>query len=170
MSDSIVLGGGCFWCTEAIYKQVRGVSQVIPGYAGGTLKNPTYHSHENHAEVIKVVYDSEIITLDQILLIFFQIHDPTTKNKQGHDIGTQYRSIILVSSNKEEEIAKHQLKEVQKSWPNPIVTEIKKLDIFYDAETYHQDYFQKNKANPYCQVVIAPKIEKFKSKFNDYLV
>jgi peptide-methionine (S)-S-oxide reductase len=174
VEESIVLGGGCFWCIEAIYLRVKGVDKVTSGYAGGTTANPTYdklHTHNTgHAEVIKVDFDPSIVTLDQILEIFWYVHDPTTLNQQGGDKGEQYRSIILYSSE-------DQLQTIQKSidmvaiklWDNPIVTEVKQLDKFYPAEDYHQNFFNKNPDQSYCQIVINPKLAKFETKFTDLL-
>jgi methionine-S-sulfoxide reductase len=161
---SIVLGGGCFWCIEAIYQQVRGVTSVVSGYAGGDLDNPTYLNHGTHAEVVQLTYDEKIIQLETILDIFFYVHDPTTLNRQGNDVGTQYRSIILCSDD-ELSIAETAKTLAQKLWDDPIVTEIKILDVFHEAEDYHHDYFNQNQNNPYCQVVINPKLSKFQSKF-----
>lgn len=165
---TIVLGGGCFWCIEAIYQQVRGVETVESGYAGGDLDNPTYQNHGTHAEVVQLTYDDTTIPLETILDIFFYVHDPTTLNRQGNDVGTQYRSIILCKRD-ELELAEYAKKQAKELWENPIVTEIKVLDKFYKAEDYHQDYFNQNQNNPYCQVVINPKIAKFQAKFSEYL-
>jgi peptide-methionine (S)-S-oxide reductase len=169
MSKSIVLGGGCFWCIEAIYQRVKGLEGVVSGYAGGDTKDPTYSDHANHAEVIQITYDESAIKLEQILEIFFYVHDPTTVNRQGNDVGTQYRSIILYNNEEERDLAESVLERSQNLWDKPIVTDVKKLDMFYEAEDYHQDYYNQNQANPYCQVVINPKIAKFEQKFADYL-
>ncbi len=166
---SIVLGGGCFWCIEAIYQQVRGVEEVVSGYAGGSLDNPTYENHGNHAEVVQLSYDENKITLDTILEIFFYVHDPTTLNRQGNDVGTQYRSIILCDES-EVELAEKARERAGELWDDPIVTEIQVLDKFFVAEDYHQDYFNQNQNSGYCQVIINPKIAKFQSKFSEYLV
>ncbi|MBD3189579.1 MAG: peptide-methionine (S)-S-oxide reductase MsrA [Candidatus Heimdallarchaeota archaeon] len=164
---SIVLGGGCFWCIEAVYNQIKGI-EAVSGYAGGTTKNPTYEDvctgRTGHAEVVKVTYDPEVMTLIEILEIFFQMHDPTTLNRQGNDIGTQYRSIILYTTPEEREIIEKAIKEVQKNWEQPIVTEVEKLQKFYPAEDYHQKYYERNRNRPYCRAIIEPKIVKLKKK------
>ncbi|MHA1531007.1 MAG: peptide-methionine (S)-S-oxide reductase MsrA [Candidatus Heimdallarchaeota archaeon] len=161
----IVLGGGCFWCLEAVYNRINGV-EVTSGYAGGSTKNPSYEEvvsgRTGHAEVVKVTYNPEIIALKTILEIFFQMHDPTTLNRQGNDIGTQYRSIILYTTPKEEKTIQAAIKNAQKNWERPIVTEIGKLEEFYIAEEYHQQFFEKNPNQGYCRVIIAPKIAKLK--------
>lgn len=159
----IVLGGGCFWCIEAVYNRIDGV-EVTSGYAGGSTKNPSYDEvvsgRTGHAEVVKVIYNPEIITLKTILDVFFQMHDPTTRNRQGNDIGTQYRSIILYTTPKDEKIIQAVIKIAQKNWERPIVTEVGELEEFYKAEDYHQQYFEKNPNQGYCRVIIAPKIAK----------
>lgn len=168
--NSAVLGGGCFWCLDALYKQVKGVDSVVAGYAGGVQKNPSYHNHGNHAEVVKIEFDPSVVTYEELLKIFFQIHDPTTLNAQGNDIGTQYRSIILTQDDDQAKTAQSVLNGfAQDLWDNPVVTEIKPLDVFYRAEDYHQDYFEKNPSQAYCQIVINPKLEKFRKTFKDYL-
>lgn len=167
---TIVLGGGCFWCIEAIYQRVKGVEKVVSGYAGGTLKNPTYENHGDHAEVVQLTYDNSIISLERLLEIFFHVHDPTTVNRQGNDIGTQYRSIILCNDYLESEIAHSVIKGCREVWENPIVTEVSLLERFYSAEDYHQDYYNQNQNAGYCQVIINPKIAKFESKFAEYLL
>lgn len=166
--NTIVIGGGCFWCIEAVYQQVRGITSVVSGYAGGDIPNPTYENHGTHAEVVQLTYDENSIDLATILAIFFYVHNPTTLNRQGNDVGIQYRSIILCTEE-EIAIAEHAKKEAQELWEDPIVTEIKILDRFYRAEDYHQDYFNQNQNNPYCQVVINPKLAKFREKFQELL-
>lgn len=166
---TIVLGGGCFWCIEAVYQRVKGVEQVVSGYSGGTLHNPTYEQYGDHAEVVQVSYNEDSISLETIIDIFLNVHDPTSLNQQGHDIGAQYRSIILCNNHIETEIVHSVIKGNRDLWPNPIVTEVGLLDVFYPAEDYHQDYFNQNPNNPYCQVVINPKLRKFEEKFADYL-
>lgn len=165
------LGGGCFWCTEAIYKQVKGVNRVTPGYAGGLTPNPTYEQVSSgktgHAEIIEVQFDPKQVSYPKILEAFWMSHDPTTLNRQGNDIGSQYRSIILYTSleQKRQAVAsKHQLEKSQ-VWPDPVVTEIKSLDRFYPAEDYHVDYFAKNPNQAYCQLVITPKLARFRKKW-----
>jgi peptide-methionine (S)-S-oxide reductase len=169
-----VLGGGCFWCLEAIYQRVKGVERVISGYAGGNLENPTYEQVSvggtGHAEVVHIEYDPKTIMYDQLLEIFWHIHDPTTPNRQGNDVGEQYRSIILYADGAQKQTAETSLKTVaQPLWDKPIVTEIKELDTFYPAENYHQDYFNKNPDQAYCQAIINPKLTKFQQEFETLL-
>lgn len=166
-----VLGGGCFWCLEAAFSKVKGVVSVISGYAGGTKEAPTYgdvcNGSTGHAEVIEIKYDPKIISYEEILHLFFSIHDPTTRNRQGNDIGTQYRSIILYDTQEEKLLAEKIIKKLEKEkiYPNPFVTEVKPLDKFYPAEEYHQKYFARNPDKAYCQIVISPKIAKLRQKF-----
>lgn len=175
MSESSLatFGGGCFWCTEAIYADVRGVRSVTSGYAGGETENPTYKDvcsgTTGHAEVIQVEYDPSEIDYRDLLAIFFATHDPTTLNRQGADIGTQYRSVIFTHNEEQQEIAKNLKKELDESgeYANPIVTQIEPCPKFYAAEGYHQDYYQLNEGQPYCRAVITPKLEKFREKFAD---
>ncbi len=170
-----VLGGGCFWCTEAIYKQLRGVVGVTSGYAGGEMANPkseqVYGGSTGHAEVIKVEFDSNQVSYRDLLEVFFAVHDPTTLNKQGNDVGEQYRSIILYADEEQKQQAEAIIRELEEAhaYENPIVTEIKPLEKFYEAEDYHQDYLENNPNQPYCQLVINPKIKKFKEKFASLL-
>ena len=165
--NSAIFGAGCFWCIEAIFSQLNGVSEVISGYTGGNIPNPTYEQicsgTTNHVEVCKVIYNPEIISYEKLLKVFFEIHDPTTLNKQGNDIGTQYRSAIFFTDNKQESLAIKFKKSLDDSnaFPSPIITEITKLDVFYDAEEYHQDYYKNNQNQPYCKFVIKPKLDKF---------
>ncbi|MBI2626397.1 MAG: bifunctional methionine sulfoxide reductase B/A protein [Candidatus Nealsonbacteria bacterium] len=170
---SAVLGGGCFWRLEAAYKQLKGVEKVDPGYAGGHKVNPVYEEvsagSTGHSEVVKLTYKPEIITFRDILEVFFTIHDPTTPNRQGNDIGEQYRSIILYQTWKQKEEAEVIIKELKDAYENPIVTEIKPLIKFYPAEEHHRDYFKKHPKEPYCQLVIAPKIEKLRNKYKELL-
>jgi peptide-methionine (S)-S-oxide reductase len=169
------LGGGCFWCLEAVYNDLEGVIDVISGYAGGNVPNPNYESvskgDTGHTEVIQVTFDPQTISFKEILEVFFSIHDPTTLNRQGFDIGTHYRSAIFCHSEDQKAIAEQTIAEfkVENIWPNPIVTEVKPLDIFYPAEDYHQDYFKRNPYQGYCQIVIAPKITNFRRKYADRL-
>jgi methionine-S-sulfoxide reductase len=166
---TIVLGGGCFWCIEAVYQRVIGVTGVVSGYAGGDLLNPNYENHGNHAEVVQITYDESVISLEKIFEIFFYIHDPTTVNQQGNDRGTQYRSIILCNNHIETEIAHSTISGIKDLWQNPIVTEVNLLDIFYPAEDYHQNYFNNNPQAGYCLMVINPKIHKFEENFAEFL-
>ncbi len=172
LEEVATLGGGCFWCLDAIYSQVKGVNQVKVGYAGGNAANPTYkqvsYGNTGHAEVVQISFDPSVITYKEILEIFFEIHDPTTPNRQGNDIGPQYRSIILYHSLEQKKIAETMIKELNASgrWEKPIVTELKQYDQFYVAEDYHQKYFQKNPNQGYCKLVISPKVEKFKKQFS----
>ncbi len=166
-----IFGGGCFWCTEAVYKRVKGVQKVEPGYTGGNVENPSYRlvcsGTTGHAEVIRVTYDPDIISYKDLVDIFWYAHDPTTLNRQGNDIGTQYRSIILTQNGEEKRIAETSLKEAAESgdFRKPIVTTIEMLDAFYPAEDYHFDYFANNPNQPYCQAVIAPKVQHFLEKY-----
>jgi peptide-methionine (S)-S-oxide reductase len=169
-SESIVLGGGCFWCTEAVYQRVKGVEEVTPGYAGGRLPNPSYEQvtggDTGHAEVIKVTFDPVQISLAQILEIFWTVHDPTQLNRQGADVGTQYRSIIFYASDEQKETIERSLAEVAKPvWGEKIVTSFEPLTVFYPAEEYHRNYFRSHPEQAYCQIVINPKLEKLQEKF-----
>jgi peptide-methionine (S)-S-oxide reductase len=168
-------GSGCFWCTEAIFERLNGVVKVESGYAGGTVKNPTYEEvcsgTTGHAEVTQITYDPKIITYDELLEVFWKTHDPTTLNRQGNDVGTQYRSVIFYHNEEQKELAEKYKKELDKSgaWDNPIVTEISPVTNFYPAEGYHQDYYENNPNQGYCAFVIAPKVEKFEKVFKDKL-
>jgi peptide-methionine (S)-S-oxide reductase len=168
-------GSGCFWCTEAIFERLNGVVKVESGYAGGTVKNPTYEEvcsgTTGHAEVTQITYDPKIITYDELLEVFWKTHDPTTLNRQGNDVGTQYRSVIFYHNEEQKELAENYKKELDKSgaWDNPIVTEISPVTNFYPAEGYHQDYYENNPNQGYCAFVIAPKVEKFEKVFKDKL-
>jgi peptide-methionine (S)-S-oxide reductase len=170
-TETITLGGGCFWCLEAVYDQLEGVLDVVSGYAGGHMPNPDYKTvcsgMTGHAEVVQVTFDPQEITLQEILEVFFSIHDPTTLNRQGADVGTQYRSAIFYHSEAQKITAEHVVAdfESQQIWGNPIVTEITPLDVFYPAEDYHQEYFQRNPYQGYCRAVIAPKVAKFRKKY-----
>ena len=162
--DIATLGGGCFWCLDAAYREIRGVTRVVSGYAGGTSPCPTYEQVSTggtgHAEVVQVEFDPEVISYNDILDVFWSIHDPTTRNRQGADVGSQYRSIILTHDEEQAEAARASRDEIQKEWPNPVVTEIEPLEAFYPAEDYHQDYFARNPNQGYCQIVINPKLKK----------
>ncbi|HPT83874.1 MAG TPA: peptide-methionine (S)-S-oxide reductase MsrA [Limnochordia bacterium] len=168
-----VFGGGCFWCVEAIFTELNGVLEVIPGYSGGHVANPTYElvctDQTGHAEVVQVTYDPEVISYDDLLRIFFSTHDPTTLNRQGGDVGTQYRSIIFYASEEDCQIAERIKAEMAALWEDPIVTEIAPLEKFWPAEDYHREYFRRNPQQTYCSAVIAPKVAKFRQKFADRL-
>ncbi len=168
------LGGGCFWCIEAIYQDLQGVYKVESGYSGGATANPTYREigsgTTGHAEVVQVHFDPEEISFDEILEVFWSTHNPTTLNRQGHDVGTQYRSAIFYHSEDQKQIAERSAKEVATElWDNPIVTEVTAFQAFYVAESYHQDYYSLNASQPYCRAVISPKMAKFREKFADKL-
>ena len=167
--QELIVGGGCFWCTEAVFERLRGVSDVESGYANGHIKNPTYQDictgQSGHAEVIKIRYDDTIITSDTLLDIFFVVHNPTTLNQQGADRGTQYRSTILYTDEETKEVAEASMQEAQNDYKNTIVTTIEALDCYYKAEEYHQDYYQQNPMQGYCMAVIPPKLAKLKAKF-----
>ena len=169
--QKLTVGGGCFWCTEAVFNRVEGVIQVVPGYSGGSVDNPSYRQvttgRTGHAEVVQITYDPEIISLKELLEIFFTTHDPTTLNRQGADTGTQYRSIIFYMNEEQRNTAEALIQELneKKIWPNPIVTQIQAYEKFYEAENYHIDYYEKNKMQPYCRIVINPKIMKLRDKF-----
>ena len=171
--NEIVLGGGCFWCVEAVFEGVKGVENITSGYSGGKIKNPSYkevsRSLTNHAEVCKITYNKEIISLENILEIFFLSHDPTTLNRQGNDIGKHYRSIVFHSNKEEEKIILNYIKKINSSiFDNKIVTEVKKFEAFYLAEEYHQDYFKLNEDQPYCKFVISPKVTKARKQLFKY--
>ena len=174
-TESATLGGGCFWCLEAIYQNVNGVSLVVSGYAGGSVDNPSYQAvcsgTTGHAEVMQITFDPDVISYDNILYIFWRMHDPTTPNRQGADVGTQYRSIIFYHDETQQEIAEHSRKQADASdlWDNAIVTEVVPLTRFYPAEDYHQNYYRNNPRQPYCTMVIDPKVDKFKKSFQDMM-
>jgi methionine-S-sulfoxide reductase len=169
------LGGGCFWCTEAIFKDVKGVIAVTPGYSGGKTVKPSYEDVSSgatgHAEVVKIDFDPEAVSYQQILEIFFTTHDPTSLNCQGNDIGTQYRSVILYANDEQKKIAEDVIIELSKEkiFAKPIVTEVKRFTEFFEGEQYHHDYYAQNKLAPYCLAVINPKLSKFRKKFKDLL-
>ena len=169
-SDIATLGGGCFWCVEAVFQRIEGVLSVKPGYAGGDIKNPTYKQictgNTGHAEVAKIEFDPDKITYSQILNVFWQSHDPTTLNRQGNDVGTQYRSVIFFHDESQREIAEKSKIDADKSgyWENKIVTEITLLNNYYDAEDYHDNYYNNNPNQPYCLFVIKPKLDKLEKQ------
>ena len=169
------LAGGCFWCLEAVFDELKGVESVESGYAGGLVPNPSYaqvcNGDTGHAEAVQVTFDPQVLSYHDLLTVFFSIHDPTTLNRQGADAGTQYRSAIFYHDQQQKEIASQVIKEITDSqiWTDPIVTELTPLDKFYPAEDYHQEYFAHNSFQPYCRVVIAPKVAKFRKQFVDSL-
>jgi len=174
-TELATLAGGCFWCLEAVYEQLKGVLKSVSGYAGGSTANPTYEEvcagRAGHAEVVQLTYDPAQVSYRDLLDVFFTIHDPTTRNRQGADVGVQYRSAIFYHSQEQKAIAEQTIQdlEAQRLWPNPIVTEVLPLDAFYPAEAYHQGYFRAHPYQGYCQMVIAPKVAKFRQHYLDRL-
>ena len=172
VEQTITLGGGCFWCLEAVFDEMRGVTDVLSGYAGGHVENPTYRAvcaeTTGHAEVVQVRFNPAELSLEELLSVFFTIHDPTSLNRQGADVGTQYRSAIFYHDEAQRETAVKLIDELNAAniWSNPIVTELAPLDKFYVAEDYHQNYYANNPGQGYCRVVVAPKVAKFRKKFN----
>jgi peptide-methionine (S)-S-oxide reductase len=170
-NEIATLGGGCFWCLEAVFEQVRGVEKVVSGYSGGTLADPNYRQvcdgTTGHAEAVQVTFDPRTISFREVLEVFFAIHDPTTLNRQGADAGTQYRSVIFYHSAKQKQTAEALIAELNAAgiWDRPIVTEVVPFERFYPAEDYHQEYFRNNPGQPYCQMVVAPKVVKFRKQF-----
>ena len=170
-TDVATLAGGCFWCIEVVYKEIEGVTEAMPGYAGGTTPNPTYEQvstgKTGHAETVQITFDPAEISYREILEIFFTVHDPTTLNRQGADVGTQYRSVIFFHNDDQKATAEEVIKELTdaKAWKHPIVTQLVKLENFYPAEEYHRNYFEKHPEQAYCQVVIAPKLEKLRKNW-----
>ena len=173
--EQATLGGGCFWCLEAVYKELRGVERVVSGYAGGHVPNPSYRQvcegTTGHAEVVQVTFDPRAVSYRELLEVFFTIHDPTTLNRQGADVGTQYRSVIFYHTPAQRETAEQVIRELTEArvWDSPVVTELAPLTVFYPAEDYHQDYFEKNPSQPYCRAVVAPKVVKFRRHFLEKL-
>jgi peptide-methionine (S)-S-oxide reductase len=173
--DTATFGTGCFWCTEAVFQQLEGVEKVTSGYSGGTVVNPTYEQictkTTGHAECLNVLYDPAKITYEELLKVFWEVHDPTTLNRQGADVGTQYRSVIFYHNAAQKALAEKYKAELDKSgaWDNPIVTTLEPMTIFYPAEAYHQNYYNNNTSQGYCQFVIRPKLEKFEKVFKDKL-
>jgi peptide-methionine (S)-S-oxide reductase len=166
--EEIYLGGGCFWCTEAVFQEVTGVTEVDSGYSGGSVENPSYEEvcsgRTGHAEVVRIRFDPDIITLREVLEIFFDTHDPTTLNRQGHDVGEQYRSVIFYVDNNQREVAQSMIRELteSKKFRKPIVTALEPFKNFYSSESYHKNYYRENEYAPYCTFVISPKLEKFR--------
>jgi peptide-methionine (S)-S-oxide reductase len=173
--QTATLAGGCFWCLEAVYDEIKGVHSVESGYAGGHMDNPTYREVCNgdtgHAEVVQVHFDPNVVSYRDLLNVFFAIHDPTTLNRQGADVGTQYRSAIFYHDDEQKKIAEALIKDLnaQQIWDRPIVTQVEKLDKFYMAEDYHQEYYARNQYQPYCMAVVAPKVSKFRKHFLELL-
>ncbi len=170
-SQTATLAGGCFWCLEAVFDNLQGVTDVVSGYAGGTTVNPTYRQvcagTTGHAEVVQIQFDPDVITYKDLLEVFFSIHDPTTLNRQGADVGEQYRSAIFYHSPEQKQVAEQVIRELseEKIWKDPIVTEVTPITTFYPAEDYHQEYFANNPEQGYCQMVVSPKVAKFRKKF-----
>jgi peptide-methionine (S)-S-oxide reductase len=175
MKSVATLAGGCFWCLEAVYEQLKGVEKVESGYSGGTVRNPNYRQvttgTTGHAEVVQIAFDPAVISFRDLLEVFFTIHDPTTLNRQGADVGTQYRSAVFYHDEEQKAVAEQVIREITGAgiWDRPIVTEVMPFDAFYKAEDYHQEYYRHNTYQPYCQVVIAPKVAKFRQKYLDKL-
>jgi peptide-methionine (S)-S-oxide reductase len=173
--ETATLGGGCFWCVDTIFRELQGVEKVESGYAGGRMANPTYRDvcsgMTGHAEVVQVTFDPSVLSFRDLLRVFFTVHDPTTPDRQGAEIGTQYRSIILYHSDEQRETAKQVIDELnrEKVWDDPIVTQLVPFTTFYSAEKYHQDYYSQNPNQPYCQIVIAPKVAKFRKAYLERL-
>ncbi len=170
MSKEIAtLAGGCFWCLEAVYADLQGVTKAESGYSGGSVPNPSYQAvctgETGHAEVVQVTFDPEVISFEELLTVFFSVHDPTTLNRQGADVGTQYRSAIFYHSDEQKAAAERVITEIASQWKDPVVTEVTPFAEFYVAEDYHQEYFANNPNQPYCRAVVAPKVEKFRKKF-----
>lgn len=175
IKEVATLAGGCFWCLEAVFDDLKGVESVESGYSGGHVANPTYRQvcseSTGHAEVVQVTFDPASLSFKDLLHVFFSIHDPTTLNRQGNDVGTSYRSAIFYHDPAQKATAEEVIRELtsERLWPNPIVTEVTKFDKFYIAEDYHQEYFANNPGQPYCRVVVAPKVAKFRAKYFDRL-
>ena len=173
--EVVTLGGGCFWCLEAVFDELRGVDQVEPGYSGGIIPNPTYQQvctgQTNHAEAVQITFDPKTISLRDLLEVFFRVHDPTTLNRQGSDVGTQYRSVIFFRNERQKSVAEQVMQRIEDAgvWNAPIVTELAPFTAFFKAETYHERYFNRNGEQPYCRLVIAPKMAKFREYYRDKL-
>ncbi|GAA4120819.1 peptide-methionine (S)-S-oxide reductase MsrA [Flavobacterium chungbukense] len=173
--ESITLGGGCYWCVEAVYENLDGVKSVVSGFSGGKVANPTYEEvctgETGHAEVVQITYDKAVTDINEIFKVFFTVHDPTTLNRQGADVGTQYRSVIFYKNAEQKKAAESIIAELNKAkvYKSPIVTRVEPFKVFYKAEDYHQNYYANNKNQPYCKMVIQPKLEKFEKVFKDKL-
>ena len=172
-TEKAIFAGGCFWCTEAVFKPMKGVAEVVSGYIGGQSEDPTYHEvcsgTTGHAEAVEIVFDPEVVSYDTLLDVFFGTHDPTQLNRQGHDVGTQYRSAVFTLSEVQGEAANDAIKRAAKIWSGEIVTEVTPASTFHAGEDYHQDYFINNPQQPYCQAVVAPKVAKARQKYADLL-
>ena len=174
-SEAATLGGGCFWCLEAVYDELKGVTDVVSGYSGGHVQNPTYEQvcgkHTGHAEGVQVTFDPEVISFRDVLKVFFTIHDPTTMNRQGNDAGPQYRSAIFYHTPEQKAATEETIAELTQEglWPRPIVTEVTAFEVFYRADEYHQEYFARNPYQSYCQAIIAPKVAKFRKTYVERL-
>jgi peptide-methionine (S)-S-oxide reductase len=172
-SETLTLGGGCFWCLEAVFEELKGVTKVESGYAGGHVKNPTYEQVSNgntgHAEVVQITFDPRVVSRDTILRVYFTIHDPTTPNRQGNDVGEQYRSVAFYRNPEQKAAIEKAIADAGGEWHGKIVTQVESLTQFYKAENYHQEYFKLHGTQPYCQLVIAPKVAKFRKLFHDQL-
>jgi len=174
-SEIATLAGGCFWCLEAVFDELKGVESVESGYSGGHVQSPSYaqvcDGDTGHAEVVQITFDPQLLSFKDLLTVFFTTHDPTTLNRQGNDVGTQYRSAIFYHNEEQKKIAEAVIQEIgaEKIWDDPIITEVKPFDQFYIAEDYHQEYFQNNSFQPYCRIVIAPKVARIRRKFADRL-
>ena len=174
-SEVATLGGGCFWCLEAVYDELKGVTDVVSGYSGGHVQNPTYEQvcgkHTGHAEVVQVTFDADVISFRDVLKVFFTIHDPTTMNRQGNDVGPQYRSAIFYHTPEQKAATEETIAELTQEglWPRPIVTEVTAFEVFYRADEYHQEYFARNPYQSYCQAIIAPKVAKFRKTYVERL-
>jgi peptide-methionine (S)-S-oxide reductase len=175
MREQAILAGGCFWCLDAVFRQLRGVENVESGYAGGTVPNPTYRhvctGETGHAEAVRITFDPEVISYRDLLGVYFTVHDPTTPNRQGGDVGTQYRSAVYYLTDAQRDAARDVMDELTRAkvWDDPIVTELEPAPTFYSAEDYHQDYYENNAQQPYCAVVIAPKVAKVRKKYLERL-
>lgn len=174
MKQQATLAAGCFWCTEAIFQQLKGVESVVSGYTGGTIENPTYeklhYEDTGHAEAIQITFDPDVISYRQLLEVFYYVHDPTTPNRQGNDAGAEYRSVIFYHDDEQKRIAEEVTRDfAPQYWTDPIITEIVPLEKFWDAEAYHQNFYRNNPEQTYCQLVINPKLQKFRAKFETLL-
>ncbi|MDA4116276.1 MAG: peptide-methionine (S)-S-oxide reductase MsrA [Thaumarchaeota archaeon] len=173
--EVVTLGGGCYWCLDAVFTDIKGVEQVLSGFSGGMAANPTYEDvctgSTGHAEVVQVTFDPAVVSLRELLHVFFTLHDPTTKDRQGNDVGTQYRSIVFYRDGAQKEAAEDAIREIDESgvWDAKAVTEVKPFEAFYQAEDYHQDYYRKNPLQPYCLFVIRPKVSKLRKKYLEML-